>query len=56
MGMPPKLILSEVNREHGQHAVEKLIRELHLDDVLGFVVGTLFDGRLVVPDKHNPQG
>jgi len=31
-----KLILSEANREHGQAAVDKLIKELALDDIFGF--------------------
>lgn len=39
-----KLILAEVSREHGQAAVDQLIRELELDRVFGFTPGTVFDG------------
>jgi len=39
-----KLILSEVNREHGQHAVDTLIAELELERFLGFKPGTRFEG------------
>lgn len=41
-----KLILSEVRKEHGQAAVDGLIRELHLDQVFGFEPGTRFEGGL----------
>ena len=41
-----KLILSEVHREHGQQAVDQLIRELKLDEIFGFRPGTVFDGGL----------
>lgn len=41
-----KLILSEVQREHGQVAVDKLIRELGLDSLFGLEPGTVFDGGL----------
>ena len=37
-----KLILSEVMREHGQPAVDRLILELKLDTVFGFKPGTVF--------------
>lgn len=47
-----KLILSEVQREHGQEAVDMLIRELKLDEVFGFEPGTRFEGGLAVPTKH----
>lgn len=40
-----KLILAEVNREHGQAAVDALIRELQLERIFGFRPGTVFDGR-----------
>jgi len=53
-GNAAKMILSEVSREHGQQAVDFLIREMRLDEVFGFVIGTRFDGGLAVPDKHNP--
>ena len=45
-GNSTKLILSEVHREHGQQAVDQLIRELKLDEIFGFRPGTLFDGGL----------
>ena len=41
-----KLILSEVSREHGQAAVDQLIRELELEKVFGFEPGTRFKGGL----------
>jgi len=41
-----RLILAEVQREHGQVAVDALIRELELDRIFGFAPGTVFDGRL----------
>jgi len=37
-----KLILAEVQREHGQEAVDRLIRELDLERVFGFVPGSSF--------------
>ena len=45
-GNSAKLILSEVQREHGQVAVDRLIRELGLDRIFGFQPGTFFDGGL----------
>jgi len=45
-GNSAKLILSEVNREHGQAAVDRLIRELKLDEIFGFKPGIHFDGGL----------
>ena len=42
-----KLILSEVTRDHGQAAVDQLIRELELDRVFGFEPGDRFEGGLV---------
>ena len=39
-----KLILSEVMREHGQQAVDRLIVELELDRIFGFQRGTRFEG------------
>jgi hypothetical protein len=39
-----RLILAEVNREHGQGAVDQLIRELDLEQVFGFKPGTKFTG------------
>ncbi|OFZ85992.1 MAG: hypothetical protein A2W21_10200 [Betaproteobacteria bacterium RBG_16_66_20] len=41
-----KLILAEVQREHGQEAVDALISELGLERIFGFKPGTVFDGRL----------
>ena len=35
-----RLILAEVQREHGQAASDKLIRELHLDEVFGLMSST----------------
>lgn len=47
-----KLILAEVNREHGQAAVDALIRECELDRVFGFEPGTRFEGGLATkPQK-----
>lgn len=43
-----KLILSEVQKEHGQAAVDSLIRELGLDEIFGFVPGTRFEGGLAI--------
>ena len=37
-----KLILAEVNKEHGQDAVDGLIRELNLEETFGFKEGTHF--------------
>ena len=38
-----KLILAEVQREHGQAAVDRLIRELDLENAFGFKPGeTIF--------------
>ena len=47
-GNSVKLILSEVNREHGQGAVDKLIRELELERIFGFKPGTEFKGGLAI--------
>ena len=41
-----KLILAEVAREHGQAAVDLLIRELDLERIFGFAPGGVFDGGL----------
>ncbi len=37
-----KLILAEVHREHGQAAVDALIRELELERIFGFKPGAIF--------------
>ena len=47
-GNSAKLILSEVQREHGQSAVDELIRELELDRIFGFEPGTRFEGGLAI--------
>jgi len=43
-----KLILSEVMKEHGQAAVDRLIVELSLDAIFGFAPGTRFEGGLAI--------
>jgi hypothetical protein len=43
-----KLILSEVQREHGQVAVDGLIRDLNLQAIFGFEPGTRFEGGLAL--------
>ena len=43
-----KLILSEVMREHGQDAVDRLIEELELERIFGFAPGTCFRGGLAL--------
>ncbi|OYW38300.1 MAG: hypothetical protein B7Z35_07555 [Hydrogenophilales bacterium 12-61-10] len=47
-GNSAKLILSEVQREHGQDAVDECIRDLRLDAVFGFEPGTRFEGGLAM--------
>lgn len=37
-----RLILAEVQREHGQDAVDRLIRELDLESIFDFRPGTHF--------------
>ncbi len=37
-----KLILAEVNKEHGQTAVDSLIREFELEKLFGFKEGMVF--------------
>ncbi|NJD35070.1 MAG: hypothetical protein FIA96_09610 [Betaproteobacteria bacterium] len=34
-----RLILADVAKEHGQAAVDDLIREFHLDQLFGFIPG-----------------
>jgi len=41
-GNSAKLILSEVQKEHGQAAVDQLIRECGLQEVFDFKPGTQF--------------
>ena len=43
-----KLILAEVTREHGQSAVDRLIRDLDLEKIFGFEPGSRFEGGLVM--------
>lgn len=52
-GNSAKLILSEVNREHGQQAVDRLIRDLKLDEIFGFEPGTRYEGGLAIKDKFS---
>ena len=47
-GNSAKLILSEVQREHGQAAVDECICEMRLDEVFGFEPGTRFEGGLAM--------
>ena len=47
-GNSAKLILSEVQREHGQAAVDTCIRDLRLDEIFGFQPGTRFEGGLAM--------
>jgi hypothetical protein len=51
-GNSAKLILSEVQREHGQAAVDACIRDLRLDDIFGFEPGTRFEGGLAMGKKQ----
>ncbi len=37
-----RLILAEVQREHGQTAVDQLIREFDLENLFGFKAGVAF--------------
>lgn len=37
-----RLILAEVQRDHGQEAVDRLIQELDLETIFGFRTGTHF--------------
>ncbi|MFH1604982.1 MAG: hypothetical protein ABIH03_13860 [Pseudomonadota bacterium] len=48
-----KLILAEVQREHGQAGVDALILELELERIFGFVPGTMFDGSLMLKRKFS---
>lgn len=38
-----RLILGEVSRDHGQQAVDMLIREFHLDTLWGIQPGSKFE-------------
>lgn len=46
-----KLILSEVMKEHGQEAVDRLILELELERVFGFRPGIRFQGGLALDNR-----
>jgi hypothetical protein len=48
-----KLILSEVMKEHGQGAVDQLIRDLELERIFGFRPGTRFQGGLALDSTKN---
>ncbi|MBU0594781.1 MAG: hypothetical protein KKH74_13730 [Gammaproteobacteria bacterium] len=43
-----KLVLSEVQKEHGQAVVDQLIREMNLEQVFGFEPGTHFENGLAI--------
>jgi hypothetical protein len=47
-----KLILSEVQKEHGQGAVDALIRELDLEPIFGFTPGMHFEGGLAMGKQY----
>jgi len=47
-GNSAKLILSEVQKEHGQAAVDRLIRECGLQEVFGFTPGTRFEKGIAI--------
>lgn len=47
-----KLILAEVSREHGQRAVDQMIRDCQLDRVFGFEPGTRFEGGLAIKPQQ----
>ncbi|MBI2295630.1 MAG: hypothetical protein HYU76_06275 [Betaproteobacteria bacterium] len=50
-----KLILSEVMKEHGQQAVDRLIVELGLDRVFGFRPGTRFERGLALDPENKTR-
>lgn len=51
-----KLVLSEVMREHGQGAVDRLIVELGLERAFGFRPGTRFErGLALEPADGGPR-
>ena len=37
-----KLILAEIQQDHGQELVDEIIQEFHLDELFGFKTGTIF--------------
>jgi hypothetical protein len=48
-----KLILSAVMQEHGQGAVDQMIRDLDLERIFGFRPGTRFQGGLALDPKSD---
>ena len=51
-GNSAKLILSEVQREHGQAGVDQMITELNLTGIFGFEPGMRFEGGLAMGKKY----
>lgn len=51
-GNSAKLILSEVQREHGQAGVDQMITELNLTEIFGFESGMRFEGGLAMGKKY----
>jgi hypothetical protein len=51
-GNSAKLILSEVQREHGQAGVDQMITELNLTEIFGFEPGMRFEGGLAMGKKY----
>lgn len=51
-GNSAKLILSEVQREHGQASVDQMITELNLTEIFGFEPGMRFEGGLAMGKKY----
>ncbi len=47
-GNSAKLVLSEIYREHGQAAVDALMRVAEQDRIFGFEPGTRFEGGLAL--------
>jgi hypothetical protein len=45
-----KLVLSEIQKEHGQATVDQLIREMNLEQAFGFEPGTRFENGISVKD------
>lgn len=43
-----KLLLSEVQKEYGQAAVDRLIKEMQLEQVFGFAPGTRFENGIAL--------
>ena len=43
-----KLLLSEVQKEYGQAAVDQLIKEMQLEQVFGFEPGTRFENGIAL--------